>query len=138
MIVRAKIHRYRETGPRVLYMFVNSSPLCLFSESIEHPILTQVPVSRARRYRRSTRSEATTASEESGGESASSISQPARSSARRKNLKGRKKGAFQAFRSPFFEGSSFNTILPSLKIKPFSNIQQEAKVKVSFPSLTPF
>ncbi|CAL8305863.1 unnamed protein product [Gadus morhua 'NCC'] len=101
------------------------------SESIEHPILTQVPVSRARRYRRSTRSEATTASEESGGESASSISQPARSSARRKNLKGRKKGAFQAFRSPFFEGSSFNTILPSLKIKPFSNIQQEAKVKTS-------
>ncbi|XP_059913290.1 phoenix isoform X1 [Gadus macrocephalus] len=101
------------------------------SESIEHPILTQVPVSRARRYRRSTRSEATTASEESGGESASSVSQPARSSARRKHLKGRNKGAFQAFRSPFFEGNSFNKILPSLKMKPFSNIQQEAKVKTS-------
>ena len=116
-------------------MFVNSSPLCLFSESIEHPTyLTQVPVSRARRYRRSTRSEATTASEESGGESASSVSQPVRSSARGKNLKGRKRWAFQAFRSPFLEENSFNTTLPSLKNSLFSNLQQEAKVKVRFSS----
>ena len=115
-------------------MFVNSSALCLFSNSIEHRILTPVPVSRARRYGRSMRSEATPVREESGGESASSVSQPVRSSARRKDLKGRKQWAFQAFRSPYLEGNGFNTTLPSLKRSLFSNIQQEAKVKVRFPS----
>ncbi|CAL8364147.1 unnamed protein product [Lota lota] len=114
-------------------MLGNSSEASLFtaaeSESIERPVITKVPVSRAHRYRRSGRSDATAASEESGGESASSDNQPVRSSARCKNVKGRKKWAFQAFRSPFLEGNSFNTTLPLLKRSIFSTIQQEAKLK---------
>ncbi|KAJ3588961.1 hypothetical protein NHX12_009813 [Muraenolepis orangiensis] len=104
------------------------------SDSVDHlDIVVQVPVSKAHRYRRREPSEATTASEESGGESASSGYHPVRSSAagRCKNFEGRgRKFAFQAFRSPFLEGNGFNTASPSWKRRSlFSTIQQEARLK---------
>ncbi|KAK0144806.1 hypothetical protein N1851_016623 [Merluccius polli] len=124
-----EISRYFEAAQGMLG---NSSKVSTAAESDsgDLPVTAPVQVPRAHRYRRRPQAEATTASDESEGETLSSY-QPARSSAAasRKRVKGAKKWSFQAYRAPFLEGSSFNATLPSGKRGRVFTAHQEARLK---------
>ncbi|CAL8266739.1 unnamed protein product [Merluccius merluccius] len=124
-----EISRYFEAAQGMLG---NSSKVSTAAESDSGDLSVTAPVQvpQAHRYRRRPQLEATTASDESEGETLSSY-QPARSSAAasRKRVKGPKKWSFQAYHAPFLEGSSFNATLASGKRGRVFTAHQEARLK---------